>query len=283
MRLGLHLSISKGLGHAVTAAEELGCETFQIFAGNPRGWAKKPLDQSEVAAFKKQVKTSGLGPIVVHLSYLPNPAAPDGELYEKSIMALGEEYRRAVELGADFLVVHPGKAQKQSLEVAITQVARGIELVMKNVPGDTILLLENQAGAGSEIAGRIQELGMILKAVNRPTRTGICFDTCHAFAAGYNLCSPQEVRQLLAEIDEVVGIDHLRLLHLNDARGELGSHLDRHAHIGEGKIGVDGFRIFLAETSINRLAGILETPRTNPHDDLANLGRLRRLLPGGDQ
>ncbi|NLW57120.1 MAG: deoxyribonuclease IV, partial [Firmicutes bacterium] len=154
---------------------------------------------------------------------------------------------------------------------------------LEQVPGDTVLLLENQAGAGTEIAGRIKELGLILKAIALPKRTGICFDTCHAFVAGYNLRSPQGIRQLLAEIDAEIGLEHLRLLHLNDSQGERGSHLDRHAHIGEGKIGEEGFRLFLAEPRINRLAGILETPRTSADDARANLARLRRLLPGGEQ
>jgi deoxyribonuclease-4 len=283
MRIGLHLSISKGLTQVVTEAVELSCEAVQIFAGNPRGWAKKPLDQAAVAAFKEEVKTAGLGPIVVHLSYLPNPAAPPGELAEKSLQSLAEEYRRAVELGADFLVVHPGKAGDQSLDAAISQAAKGIRLVLDEVPGDTLLLLENQAGAGSEIAGRIKELGVLLKAIGQPKRTGVCFDTCHAHAAGYDLRSRQGLRQLLAEIDTEVGFEHLRLLHLNDTIGERGSHLDRHAHIGQGKIGAEGFRLFLAEPRINRLPGILETPRTSADDDRANLAAIRRLLPGGEQ
>ncbi len=283
MRIGLHLSIGKGLPTVVTEAQELGCEAVQIFAGNPRGWAKKPFDPKEVAAFKEKVKIAGLGPIVVHLSYLPNPAAPTGELYEKSISSLMEEYRRAVELGADFLVVHPGKAGEQSRDAAITQAAKGIRTVLEEVPGETLLLLENQAGAGSEIAGRIKELGLILKAIAQPKRTGICFDTCHGHAAGYDLRSPQGIQKLLAEIDQEIGLECLRLLHLNDTYGECGSHLDRHAHIGQGKIGEDGFRTFLAEPRLNRLAGILETPRTSADDDRINLAAIRRLLPGGEE
>ena len=281
MRLGLHLSISKGLGNVATTAEKLGCEAFQIFIGNPRGWGRKPLDVSDVREFQKQVKRSVLGPVAVHLSYLPNPAADDEDLYEKSIIAMGEDYRRAVEIGADYFVVHPGKAGNQSLERAISKVAMGMKTILSTVKGKTIFLLENQAGGGREIAGRISELGMILKEVNCPERIGICLDTCHAFVAGYDLRCQQGLNQLLTEIQETVGLSRMPLLHLNDALGALGSHLDRHANIGEGQIGLKGFRLLLSDQRTSQLAGVLETPKVSADDDRRNLAILRQLLRGG--
>ena len=256
MRLGLHLSISKGLGNVAATAEKLGCEAFQIFIGNPRGWGRKPLDVSDVREFQKQVKRSALGPVAVHLSYLPNPAADDEDLYEKSIIAMGEDYRRAVEIGADYFVVHPGKAGNQSLERAISKVAMGMKTILSTVKGKTIFL----------------------KEVNCPERTGICLDTCHAFVAGYDLRCQQGLNQLLTEIQETVGLSRMPLLHLNDALGALGSHLDRHANIGEGQIGLKGFRLLLSDQRTSQLAGVLETPKVSADDDRRNLAILRQLL-----
>jgi deoxyribonuclease-4 len=284
MRFGLHVSIGKGITKAVDAAVDLGCDCFQIFAGNPRGWRRTPLNSSEVKEFRKNVKSSGLGPIVVHLSYLPNPASDNQELYEKSIMAIGEDYRRAIELGADFFVVHPGRVGKgKDIEEGISRVAAGIRKVLSVVQGNTLFLLENQAGAGSEIAGKISELGRILKEINSPERMGICLDTCHAFAAGYDLSSQKGIDELLSEIDDTVDLSSMPLLHLNDAVGEVGSHLDRHANIGEGNIGKEGFRLLFSDPRVHRLAGILETPRTSDDDDRRNLAILRELFLGGEK
>ncbi|NLM37029.1 MAG: deoxyribonuclease IV [Firmicutes bacterium] len=281
MRFGVHVSIGKGLAAAVQEAKDLDCEAFQIFSGNPRGWQKKPLVAQDVAAFRQRVQESGLGPVVVHLSYLPNPAAEDNDLYIKSIGAIAEEYQRAVTIDADYFVVHPGKAGKQSKEDALDKVVRGVEKVLALVPGRTRFLLENQAGAGTEIGGDLLQLTAILKAINLPHRTGLCLDTCHAFAAGYNLRTKEGIDRLLAEVETAVGLETLHLLHLNDALGEPGSHLDRHTHIGEGRIGLEGFGLFLTEPRLSGLTGILETPQTKPEDDLKNLAVVRRLAAGG--
>ena len=281
MRFGVHVSIGKGLPAAVQAAKNLGCEAFQIFSGNPRGWHKKPLTALDVATFRQKVQEYGLGPVVVHLSYLPNPAAEEDDLYEKSISAIAEEYQRAVAIDADYFVVHPGKAGKQSREAALEKVVRGVEKILTLVPGRTRLLLENQAGAGTEVGGNLLHLAAILKAINWPDRTGLCLDTCHAFAAGYDLRTKAGIDRLMAEVETSVGLEMMPLLHLNDALGELGSNLDRHAHIGQGQIGLEGFGLLLTDPRISTLTGILETPKTNPEDDSRNLAIVRRLATGG--
>jgi deoxyribonuclease-4 len=275
---GLHVSIGKGLAKAVQTAEELTCECLQIFAGNPRGWARKPLDEKEVVQYRKALKGSSIKRVAVHLSYLPNPASADTELYEKSILAMGEDYRRAVDLGADYFVVHPGAGGAQSREEAFGRVAKGINTILAEVQGETVFLLENQAGGGKELAGEIRDLGLILGQVKEADRTGICFDTCHAHAAGYDLQTAEGLTQILQEIDDAVGLERLHLLHLNDSLGEKGSHLDRHTHIGEGKIGLAGFRLMVNHPALLGKAGVMETPRSSDQDDLRNLQVIRSLL-----
>ena len=281
MRFGAHVSIGKGLAGAVTFAGELGCDAFQIFAGNPRGWARKPFDPQDVEKYRTALESSGLGPVTVHLSYLPNPAASDPQIYERSVLAMAEDYRRAVEIGADYFVVHPGKGgPEQERETALRRVAAAVKTVLQQIPGKTILLLENQAGAGTEVAGRIEELARILELTGEEERTGICLDTCHAFAAGYDLRSQEGAAGLLTEIDRLLGLSRLHLLHLNDCVGECGSHLDRHYHIGQGKIGREGFRNLLTDPRLatrEDLPGIIETPADSADDDRQNLARLREL------
>ncbi|NLW59691.1 MAG: deoxyribonuclease IV [Firmicutes bacterium] len=283
MRFGVHVSIGKGLPRAVQAAKDLGCDAFQIFSGNPRGWQKKPLAAEDVALFRQKVLDYGLGPVVVHLSYLPNPAAEEDELYAKSIKAITEEYQRAVTIDADYFVVHPGKAGKQDRETALDKVARGVVKILTQVPGRTRFLLENQAGAGTEVGGRLSQLADILKTIAWPERTGLCLDTCHAFAAGYDLRTQEGIDQILMEVESTFGLESIHLLHLNDALGELGSKLDRHTHIGQGKIGLAGFGLFLTDPRLTSLTGILETPQKKPEDDLKNLAVVRRLAAGGER
>ncbi|HHT48868.1 MAG TPA: deoxyribonuclease IV [Firmicutes bacterium] len=280
MRIGVHVSIGKGLRQAVQTAKHLGCDAFQIFIGNPRGWKKKPLADQEVVEFRQAVQETGLGPVVVHLSYLPNPAAEDEALYEKSILGMAEEYQRAVMIGADYFVVHPGKRGRQDQEKALLKVARGVREILKQVEGPTLFLLENQAGAGTEVGGNLSQLVRILKEIDHPERTGICFDTCHAFAAGYELRTKEGIDCLLKEVESTVGLKRMPLLHLNDALGALGSHLDRHTHIGQGQIGTEGFRLLLTDPRLSGLTGILETPQQTPDDDLKNMALLRQLACG---
>lgn len=279
MKLGVHVSMGKGFVDAVSQATATTCEAFQIFAGNPRGWARKPLPEKDAEAFCLAREKAGLGPVVVHLSYLPNMASPDSELYEKSVLAMAEDYQRANMLGAEYFVMHPGKHGKGELpSVGLERVAHGVKAVLSKVEGPTRLLFENQAGSGHEIAGRIEELGILLDLVDMPERTGICFDTCHAHAAGYDLRTESGWEKINREIDEHLGFENVALLHLNDAKGEVGGHLDRHEHWGEGQLGEMGFRALVRQARWRTLPGVLETPVDNPDDDLRNLTFLRRIL-----
>jgi len=278
MRLGVHLSIKYGFTGALDQALLLGCEGFQIFAGNPRGWGRKPLEEQEYRDFKKKRVQTGIYPVVVHLSYLPNLASEDEELYQKSVTALLEDFQRANLLGADFLVFHPGKAKNSFPAIVAARVGNAVNEVLRKISGPTIMLFENQAGAGNEIAAHFEELALLVAQVNNKERIGLCFDTCHAFAAGYDLSTSSGWQNCLRQLQQCLGIDFLKLFHLNDSMGNLGSHLDRHQHIGQGQIGLPGFRFLSEHLTLREIPGILETPQQSPEDDQKNLATLRKLL-----
>jgi deoxyribonuclease-4 len=279
LRFGVHVSIKNGFAGAAAEALKLGCEGFQVFAGNPRGWARRELDETDVANFKKFRSESGLGPMVIHLAYLPNPAAADPELARKSLLTFAEDFGRANLLGADFFVLHPGKAKDNRI-AALERVATMTNRVLAAVSGPTMLLFENQAGMGSEIVAEMEDLGRLLAMTDDPKRVGVCFDTCHAFAAGYDLSSRDGWEDTLDKIENHLGFTNIKVLHINDSIGELGSKLDRHHHIGQGKIGLAGFEYMVNHPQISRLPGILETPQQDSEDDRRNLAILRKLVKG---
>ncbi|MGE5583393.1 MAG: deoxyribonuclease IV [Bacillota bacterium] len=275
MRLGVHVSIGKGFKGAIDQAEAVGCDGFQIFAGNPRGWSRNPVSEKAYTEFKDYRQTKNLWPVVVHLAYLPNPATLDPELGLKSFTVFKEDFRRANQLGADFFVFHPGKAKERL--TGIKQVIAMVNRVLAEVEGPTAMLFENQSGSGSEIAGSFSDLGLMLKEIKWDNRVGICFDTCHAFAAGYDLRNRTGWERTLTEFEEQIGLAFLKMFHLNDSVGGLGSRLDRHQHIGAGNIGLEGFRYLVNHPILNKLPGILETPQTSSEDDRRNLATLRGL------
>ncbi len=281
MRLGAHLSIKNGFDGALAKAVELGCDGFQMFAGNPRGWARKPLDESEYQKFMAKRAATDIWPVVVHLSYLPNPASEDDELYEKSVLTFVEDFRRANRLGADFFVFHPGKAKGASMEQAMERAAAAVNRVLEEVDGPTVLLFENQAGAGTEIAATLESLADLIGRIKHPERIGICWDTCHAYAAGYDMATEEGCATVFEGFRKYIGLEYLKLFHLNDCLGKLGSGLDRHQHIGAGEIGLAGFAWILNHAMLGRVPGILETPQENEGDDLRNLATLRSLIRKG--
>lgn len=278
MRFGVHVSIKNGFVGAAKTALEIGCDGFQMFVGNPRGWSRNPLSENDLESFKAFRSNSGLWPVVVHMAYLPNLASDDAELYQKSVLTLAEDFRRANALGADFFVLHPGKSKSPA---GWQRVAETVNLVLDRVEGPTLLLFENQAGMGSEIASQFDQLGRLIAAVNHQQRVGICFDTCHGFAAGYNLSDPEGWETTLQMFKAELGWEKLKLFHLNDCMGELGSKLDRHQHIGQGKIGLAGFDYLVNHPQFSQFPGILETPQQNLGDDERNLAVLRQLVRKG--
>ncbi len=276
--VGCHVSIAGSIDLAVGRALDVGCDTFQIFSRNPRGWRAKDLDQGSADAFRAAVSASGLGPAVDHMPYLPNPASPDTEIYEKSVAALTGELRRCSLLGVPYLVTHLGHHRGAGIEVGQERVIAAINRALADAgEGDVMLLLENTAGEKNSVGTTVADLYRILDGVDAGGRVGICFDTCHAFAAGYDLRTAEGVDAAFGEIDDRIGRRHLRVVHLNDCKGALGSGLDRHEHIGLGSIGEEGFRHILRHPVVRSLPLICETPVDGRRDDTGNIAKVREL------
>ena len=278
MRFGFHISIAQGFSRVVEKAQKTKCETIQLFSRNPRGWKYNDLEPNEVEQFKVKIATSNISPCFLHLPYLPNLAAAKKELYTKSINSLCEDLKRAETLSIPFLVIHVGSRVTLSEEEAIEKVVKGMNESLQRVPNQVMILLENTAGQGTELGSTFPQLENILSGVEDKSRIGICLDTAHAFAAGYDLSTRNGLDETLTEFERLIGLNHLYLLHLNDAKTPLASHSDRHWHIGKGHIGLEGFRNIVNHPLINHLPGIMETPRKDLKDDLNNMDVMRRLV-----
>lgn len=278
MRFGFHISISGGLSKVCERARKKSCETIQLFSRNPRGWSYSDLDPKEVIAFKKDIATSSLSPVFIHMPYLPNLASGEKDLFRKSVVSLIADLKRCEILAIPYLIMHVGKRMATDEEKAIKNVATGINEAFNKVTNRVKLLLENTAGMGSEIGYNFTQLKAIIDLIEDKNRIGVVLDTAHTFEAGYNLATKDGVNATLKEFDQLVGIKRLHLLHLNDSKTELGSRIDRHWHIGEGKIGKEGFRNIVNHPLLKQLPGIMETPRTNDKEDLKNMKTIRSLV-----
>lgn len=276
--VGCHVSIAGSIDRAVGRALDAGCDTFQIFSRNPRGWKGKDLDPDLAGAFRAAVSASGIGPVVDHMPYLPNPASPDAEIYEKSVAALTGELRRCALLGIPYLVTHLGHHRGAGMEAGQERVVAAINRAFADAgESDGMLLLENTAGEKNSVGTTVDDLSRIVDGIDADGRVGICFDTCHAFAAGYDLRTAEGVDAIFAELDDAIGLSRLRVVHLNDSKGDLGSGLDRHEHIGLGRIGEEGFRHILRHPAVRRLPLICETPVDERRSDTGNIAKVREL------
>ncbi len=276
MRVGLHVSIAGSIDNAVDNARESGCDTFQIFTRNPRGWKFADLDPEEVESFKEKLRQTGIGPPVSHMPYLPNLACPEDELYEKSEATLLAEVDRCEQLGVPYVVTHLGSHLGRGREIGLERLSNALNLAARRAR-DTQILLENMAGQANNMGSTFKDVKEILDSVKKRERVGVCFDTCHCYAAGQDLHTEKSVEATLAKFDQVIGFDRLKVVHLNDSKGGLGSGLDRHEHIGMGYIGEKGFRAFLHHPSIRELPMILETPEDDRRDAQGNLKIVRKL------
>lgn len=277
VRVGCHVSIAGSVDRAVDRALERGCDTFQIFSSNPRGWKSRELGDGEVAVFRAKVKNAHLDPAVAHMPYLPNLATPKAAVYRQSVETLARELRRCEALSIPYLVTHLGSHLGEGREGGIARFIEGMDVALDEAGGATMLLLENTAGTANSIGGTFEDIADILEGSTHPGRLGICFDTCHAFAAGYDLASAAGLEATVGALDEHLGRERVRLIHLNDAKGECGSRLDRHEHIGLGEIGEEGFRRILHHPLFSSLPLICETPVDDRRDDADNIQKVRDL------
>jgi deoxyribonuclease-4 len=278
MRFGFHISIAGGFSKVVKRAQIRGCETIQLFSRNPRGWKYAPLDQHEVEEFRESVKASGLFPIFLHMPYLPNIASQNSKFYSRSIDSIVTDLERAEQLGAQYLIIHIGHRMDSSEEEAIESVIQGINQAFERAKNSVALLLEMTAGQGTEIGYTFEQIKGIIHGVHEQGRMGVCFDTAHSFEGGYDLSKKDGVESTLKSFNQTIGLKRLQLLHLNDSKTPLGSRKDRHWHIGEGYIGVEGFRYLINHPLLKHLPGIMETPRKDTVEDLKNMKVIRSLV-----
>ncbi len=282
------MSIAGGADRAVDRAVSVAADALQIFVKSARQWVAAPPDPEVVARYRDRAAETGLAPhTLAHASYLINLAASDPALRRRSIAALEDELDRCALFGVPYLVLHPGSHVGDGESVGIARIAAGIERAMARrrgggkgaAPRDPVtLLLENTAGQGSNLGSRFEELAAILDRCDGRARLGVCFDTCHALAAGYDLRDEAGYRRTFRQFESCIGLDRLRAFHLNDSRGALGSRVDRHEHIGEGQIGLEGFRLLLRDRRFHGLPMVLETPKGEDDEgDRRNLTRLRQL------
>lgn len=281
---GAHMSTAGGCPNALRLAREHRCDTVQLFTKNANQWNARPLTDEEVRLFRDSLRESGLRFATAHDSYLINLASPDETLYRRSVEAFVVEVQRAEQLGLSHLVMHPGAHVNSGEDAGLARVARALDEVHARCPDFRVrVLIETTAGQGTTLGWRFEHLGRILSSVAAPDRLGVCFDTCHVFAAGYALGKRKEYEATIAAFDRTVGLEKLRVFHVNDSLKPLGSRVDRHAHIGRGQLGLEPFRFLVNDPRFADRPMILETAKEegdNDDMDTVNLNVLRGLIAG---
>lgn len=279
MRIGCHLSIAKGLATSVELSREVGANCFQFFTRNPRGGAARRIEADEVSTWLSLRAQADVFPIVGHLPYTVNLAASKDETYEFASQTVAEDLTRMSVIGAEYLVVHPGSRGTQSVSEGVGRIVRALDdiLARHERRTETMLLLETMSGGGSEI-GSFAEIGFILKELGYPEALGVCIDTCHLFAMGYDWRDAREVERLLEDAETHVGVKHIKCVHVNDSKFGPGSHKDRHELVGEGQIGQAGFINILGHERIRHLPMLLETPVADYSGYAQEIAKLRLWL-----
>ena len=272
MQIGCHVSASGSVDKAVDNAVERNCSAFQIFTRSPRSWHAKDLTKEVIDAFKSKLKDSKIDrfAICAHMPYLPNLATPKDDAFEKSVNTLISEVERCAQLGIPYLVTHLGSHLGTGEEAGIKKLVEGLTKAGQT-KNDVMILLENTAGQKNSVGSDFKQLGEIFKQLKPGKKFGVCIDTCHAFVAGYDLRTAEKVKKTFKEFDKHVGIENLKILHLNDARGELGCNLDRHYHLGLGGIGEEGMKSVVKFANKKKIPIILETPIDDDRDDFENV------------
>ncbi len=282
MFLGAHIGIAGGWPEAVAQAREIGCDSMQVFSKSPRSWNGPPIPPDSATAFRAAVARRGIRRVLVHHGYLANLAHPRPDALRQSRAALDDELARAELLGADGLVLHPGAHLGSGPDAGIASIVASLNAAFDRSPGQVRVLLENAAGQGTTLGRSFDELARMIAGVREASRIGVCIDTCHLFASGLDFRSPEAYGERIDEIAGSIGLESVRAFHLNDAQAPLGSHRDRHANIGSGEIGADGFRGWVRDPRWAETPGVLETPLDDRGYALyaEDLGRLREVAAG---
>jgi len=277
MRFGIHIRTADGLVKALDYARKLRCQAVQLFSGNPSAWRIKPLDPDAAQEFAGLTAEWDMRPVVAHTPYLLNLASPDDDIWRKSTDALSEAVRRAQLLGASCVVTHIGSHRGSGYQAGVERICAAVEKALA-VESDVTIALELGAGAGNSIGSRFEHTADILDCISRGRdRVGICIDTAHLWAAGYDVSTKPGVDAMFESLEQCVGFDRLKVVHLNDTQKDIGSHADRHYHIGKGQIGLQGFEAVVNRPELAGLPGIIETPADNERADRGNLTVLRKL------
>jgi len=283
--IGAHMSISGGVELAPLRGRDVGCACIQIFTKSNMQWAARPLGEKEIAAFKLNCAQTGIAPVVAHNCYLINLGAPDAALSKKSFDSFLMELERCRALGLPAIIAHPGSHTGAGEAEGIRRIRSAVDELLERTSGSPVhLLLETTAGQGSNVGYRFEQLAEIIAGVRQKSRVGVCFDTCHVFAAGYDIRTENGYNRVTEEFDKIIGLKRLQAFHVNDSKGELGSKLDRHEHIGHGRLGKETFRLLLRDRRFAAIPKVLETPkgkRGKTEWDVINLRLLREL--GGEE
>jgi len=278
MLLGVHVSSEGKIYEAFDRAQDLGCNTMQIFSRNPQRWREKFLETQDIKEFRQREDKSKIKPVFIHIPYLINLASPNPRLYEASIEAYNEDILEAQELKADYIVTHMGSHKETSEDAGLKRLTEALNIILEDTKDCNVgILLENTAGSGSWLGYKFSHQKRVLQGLKHKERIGLCVDTAHAYLAGYDISTKAGLDAMLIEIDKLVGINLIKLIHLNDARGKLGSHHDRHDHIGKGSIGLDGIKRIINHPKLRKLPFILETPKDSENADKINLAIVRGL------
>ncbi|MBN3039778.1 MAG: deoxyribonuclease IV [Candidatus Omnitrophica bacterium] len=278
LKLGVHVSISGNIYKSVDRAEQLGCNTMQIFSRNPRQWRKENLSQEDIQKFRQKILQAKIKPLVIHIPYTLNLASSRRSFYKTTIRDFILDLEETDKLGANFLITHMGSYKGGTEIGGLLRVINALKKILKETAGNqTVILLENTSGSGSWLGYKFSHHRFILEELGWSERVGVCLDTAHAWAAGYKIDNVKGVEDLLTEIDKEVGIKRLKVVHLNDTQEALGSKKDRHLAIGQGNIGRRGFKAIINHPDLQKTAFILETPKDSDEDDINNLRAVRKL------
>jgi deoxyribonuclease IV len=279
MLLGVHVSIAGHIWESIDRAEALGLSAMQIFSRDPRQWRRSKLKPEDIEEFRQRRQHSPIQKVFIHIPYLINLASPYQMLFQGSVRAYIQDMREAQALGADYVVTHMGSHKESGERVGLKRITSALNKIIEKTKDCPVgILLENTSGSGSWLGYVFEHQRKIIDGIENKKRLGVCLDTCHAYTAGYDLSSAEGYREAISSLDQAVGLKRLKLVHLNDSRDGLGSHLDRHEHIGKGHIGLEGFKRILNDPRLAQMAFILETPKDSEGADKRNLSTVKKLI-----